>query len=179
MNFYELALLIENEESNIILRSVLNYPNVYIEKDPKFHGEEATWDYLNSRLEVKIIIYKDYLENSHKNLTTQEFHKNFFHPDFGVIPHELLEGELTGLIMQERFEEIPFKFKASFNHYWNDFNRLFKKYEFDKNAINNNERAYNEFGGYVHEVIVNSTPGYDAWGNYVYDKIFKKAVFEL
>jgi hypothetical protein len=169
MNFSE---FVQGEESRIILQSVVDYPNVHIEEDPRYHGEEATWEYINSDLEVRIIIYKDYLDGSYKNLTPPEFQKNFFHPDLGVIPHELLEGNLTGIVMKKQFDLIPLRYRSSFNRFKDQFDKLFLSYKFSENNIHEHMNAYDAFGGVVHDLIVDSTPGYSAWENYAYRKIF-------
>lgn len=159
-------------ESDIILNNIIHHPNVSIEKSPNL-GETATWEYLNSNLDIKIIIYEDYLTNAYKNLSNFEFEKEFFHPDLGTIPHELLEGKLTELIMKKQFDLIPFKFRSSFVRRKKIFDQLLNKYNFNKNKINEYENIYSHFGGEVHDLIVESTPGYDEWIDYTYKKIFK------
>ncbi|NDB86060.1 MAG: hypothetical protein EB127_25670, partial [Alphaproteobacteria bacterium] len=142
--------------------------NLVIRSNPNL---EAEWEFIGPSLNVRIVIFKEYLNACFEALTAEEFKKNFFHQNYGVIPHEILEANLTATIMQKRFDEVPEEYKVVLKAHWPEFERLFKRYTYDPNNLHLHENEYNVFGGTVHDVIEKSTPGYYEWGEYVWNKI--------
>lgn len=116
---------------------------------------------------------KEYLDAIYNKLNAEEFEKDLFDENLGAVPHEILEGNLTALVMLRKFDLIPSKFINQFNKELPYIERIFLKNNdkpFTAEEIFSNERIYDNIGGHVHEIIEKSTPGYSAWQNYVFQK---------
>jgi hypothetical protein len=159
------------DSKDIIYQRIINHPQVVIKSKPEQSLDGGEWMFKDSSLNVMVIISKEYLNKAYEKLSADDFEKDFFDKNVGLIPHELLEGYLTGVIMIKRYDQIPDKFVQAFSYFRSDFEKLFNKYQFDSSNIHREEKAYDAFGGYVHEMIVRSIPEYKSWLNYITDQI--------